>query len=155
MGRINIMDYFKNILWLNLKKLKSNILYNLLFIFINLFFLFSSNFNLPYFILIYFFVTITCSNLLYIIIRIVSQENIFLLLRSLGSSILFILIINIVEILFNYLISLIIFLPVIFIKRTDFYIFSLYLIEIIISIIIIMITSIFVIAKIEKEKKIK
>lgn len=114
-----MLEFIKNIVWLNLKKLKQNVFWRILFVAINLILFFPAIMIKPATALIpagaflYTFLLVTLSNTLFLYSRITSDLATVSLYRSLGASRAFIIFNNLTEALLLVFIAIVLFAIVI------------------------------------------
>ncbi len=110
-----MLEFLKNIVWLNIKKLKQNVFWRLLFVAVNLVLFLPALIVKPATSLIpagaypYVVLLVTLSNTLFLYVKITFDIASVSLLRSLGASRSFIIVNNITEVLLLFFISIIVF----------------------------------------------
>jgi len=114
MGRevtiISRLDVFlRNILWLNIRRLKYSNLWRILYIGINLSFLISTLFSLPEYVYYYILAQVIIINILITNIKVYSKSETMYLLKLFGASKSFIIFDNIVEVLICFFVSFLLF----------------------------------------------
>lgn len=153
------MNFLRNIIWLNVRKLKINIFWKLVFVLINFLLLFASALRLPNstylpsYIYFFIFTIATLSNILFEYIKITYDKSEISLLRSLGASRPFIMVNNMFEIFLLFMISVILFCFVLIAKRPSPQYFLLSLSELLIIITASTVFSFITILKVEKTQK--
>jgi hypothetical protein len=147
--------FFENILWLNYKRFKHQIIWRTLIFLINLLFLFLWCFKLEMLVYTYVFFILTFANILFLITRIQSEKDSIILLRSFGASRFFIMVDHLSQILMEIIFAAIIFIlffPLLwFYFKVSFYSFVFLIIEIIIISIVSLSYSFNTIKILEKE----
>jgi hypothetical protein len=153
------VTFFTNILWLNIKKLRTNIFWKVVFILINFLLFFSTTLRLPdasflpQHIFFFIFILVSLSNILFCYVKIFSEQPVISLLRSMGASKTFIIINNVAEVKLLFLISLLLFAGAAFFRAVVISHFIISLCEILLLITVSMIFSIIAIVKVEKTQK--
>lgn len=123
-----IRNFFGNILWLNLKRFKSDIFWRVLLIMINFMLFFSTSLPLTRSVVDYIFVLVTLANILFIYTRFQANTGSIGILLSLGASRFFIVVDRTIEILLEVFLAALFFFISTFFKKpvADFWPIILY-----------------------------
>ncbi len=151
----------KNILWLNLKKMRVHAFWRILYISINFMLFFSASLTLadgtfldPGLIL-FIFILASLANILFLYAKMHSEQNAISLLRSMGASRLFIIIDYETENVLQFIIALIFFSFSLFIKPANLKYFLITQLELVVIVLSTLILSLLHIRKTEKMLRIK
>jgi hypothetical protein len=121
MGRLDEKPQFslfmRNLLWLNMKRVKNRIFWRLVLVVINFMLLYSAFIVLPVNFIWYLFSIVTLSNILLIYSRVHSDNESLSLLRTFGATKVFIVFNHMTEILIEIILACIIFIVFLFIKK--------------------------------------
>jgi hypothetical protein len=109
--------FFRNILWLNMKRVRNRIFWRILLIAINFMLLYCTFITLPADFIWYIFSIVTLSNILFIYSRVHSDNESLSLLRTFGATRTFIIFNHMIEILMEIIIAFLIFIVFLFFKK--------------------------------------
>jgi hypothetical protein len=113
MGILKLLEltrnFFGNILWLNLKRFKSDLFWRILVILINFMLFFTSSIPMDRSVADYIFILVTLANVLFIYTRFQSNTGSIGILLSLGASRFFVVVDRTIEILLEVFIAAVFF----------------------------------------------
>ena len=112
-----VRNFLGNILWLNLKRFKSDIFWRVILILINFMLFFSTSLPLTRSVVDYIFVLVTLANVLFIYTRFQANTGSISILLSLGASRFFIVVDRTIEILLEVFFAAVCFFISLFFKE--------------------------------------
>lgn len=154
-----MISFLKNIFWLNIKKLKQNVFWRVVFVLINYMFFASTIILTPENALVstrafyFIFIIVSLSNMMFLYIKITSGLTVVSLYREIGASRSFIIVNNMIEMLFLNLFALIFFAITIIFFSFRVNLFALSLLQIVMIELEALIFSLVVINRAEKIEK--